>query len=258
MLACVAATFLTPVLLHAYDNDAQLRARQALEEKMKELDTQSTTSAPPAMVTQPKPAATKAKRQKTAASPKSANPTMQAPQAQKPASPDILVTPGQPPQQMPPPQTAPNTAPHAVSQPAPVVSAPAPTQSAPATTPNYSTPPSTSSANTEQTENLRNDMRAQMMQQQAVSGASNAPGQTSQPWNAPYTPPQSQSKQKHVARSATPSQQPAPNLPPLAAPATGLSAAKQQKLDQLLQLYRADQITPQEYHDQRAKILAGP
>lgn len=42
----------------------------------------------------------------------------------------------------------------------------------------------------------------------------------------------------------------------IAAPPTGLSASKQEKLDHLLQLYRADQITPQEYHEQRAKILA--
>lgn len=36
------------------------------------------------------------------------------------------------------------------------------------------------------------------------------------------------------------------------------SAAKQQKLDALLNRYKADQITPQEYHRQRAEIIAGP
>ena len=53
--------------------------------------------------------------------------------------------------------------------------------------------------------------------------------------------------------------QPAPlSLPPLSGPASSLSAAKQQKLDALLQQYRADQITPEQYHEERAKILAAP
>lgn len=100
-------------------------------------------------------------------------------------------------------------------------------------------------------------MREKMQEQKAQSGANNAPSQANQPWNQPYA---SQQPQRVVAKSAQPSkqQQPTVSLPPLAAPATGLSAAKQQKLDQLLQLYRSDQITPQEYHEQRAKILAEP
>jgi hypothetical protein len=47
-------------------------------------------------------------------------------------------------------------------------------------------------------------------------------------------------------------------LPTLSGPPTGLSAAKEQKLNELLNQYRADQITPQQYHEQRAKILAEP
>jgi len=41
-------------------------------------------------------------------------------------------------------------------------------------------------------------------------------------------------------------------------PASPLSAAKQAKLDDLLVRYRADTITAQDYHKQRAAILAGP
>jgi hypothetical protein len=33
---------------------------------------------------------------------------------------------------------------------------------------------------------------------------------------------------------------------------------KQERLVELLQLYQADKISPAEYHDQRAKILAEP
>lgn len=246
VLASVAATFLTPVFLHAYDNDAQLRARQALEDKMKELDTQqSITSAPPPMATQ-KPSATKAKRQKPAKVSKSTHPATKATEAQKPASQEIVVTPGEPPREVSPAQTAPSTTP-AMQQPAtePVVSAPVAVESAPATT---------SSADTEEAEKLRAAMREKMQNQQTKSTEANPPGQASQPWNQPYDSHQEQ----HVARTTQRPKQPAPSLPPMAAPPTGVSSAKQQKLDQLLQLYRADQITPQEYHEQRAKILAEP
>jgi hypothetical protein len=48
----------------------------------------------------------------------------------------------------------------------------------------------------------------------------------------------------------------APVFPPLQGPASALPSAKQQRLSDLLRRYRADQISPQEYHDERAKILA--
>ena len=50
----------------------------------------------------------------------------------------------------------------------------------------------------------------------------------------------------------------APAMAPaqLAPPPPQLSGTKQQRLDQLLSQYRADQISPQAYHEQRAKILA--
>ncbi|HWW00160.1 MAG TPA: hypothetical protein VNZ64_10735 [Candidatus Acidoferrum sp.] len=45
------------------------------------------------------------------------------------------------------------------------------------------------------------------------------------------------------------------NFPPLAGPVSPISAAKQQQLDALLLSYKADQITPEQYHAERAKIL---
>jgi hypothetical protein len=42
-----------------------------------------------------------------------------------------------------------------------------------------------------------------------------------------------------------------------AGPPPPVSAEKVQKLDALLQQYKADQITPEQYHEERAKILAG-
>jgi hypothetical protein len=46
------------------------------------------------------------------------------------------------------------------------------------------------------------------------------------------------------------------DLPPLSAPPLPISAAKDQQLQALLQRYKADQITPEQYQAERAKILA--
>jgi hypothetical protein len=49
-----------------------------------------------------------------------------------------------------------------------------------------------------------------------------------------------------------------PGFTPIVAPPLPISAAKQQQLAALLAQYEADQISPEEYHKQRAAILAGP
>lgn len=48
------------------------------------------------------------------------------------------------------------------------------------------------------------------------------------------------------------------SLPPLPTPPPAVSSSKEMQLQQLLQRYMDDQITPEQYHDQRAKILAQP
>ncbi|HEY9175205.1 MAG TPA: hypothetical protein VI136_23205, partial [Verrucomicrobiae bacterium] len=45
---------------------------------------------------------------------------------------------------------------------------------------------------------------------------------------------------------------------PLESPPSSLSGSKEARLAELLQLYKADKITPREYHIERAKIIAGP
>ncbi|HEY9509404.1 MAG TPA: hypothetical protein VIV82_06020, partial [Verrucomicrobiae bacterium] len=45
-------------------------------------------------------------------------------------------------------------------------------------------------------------------------------------------------------------------FPPLSAPATGLSAEQEQRLADLLEQYKADKLTPDQYHEERAKVLA--
>ena len=49
-----------------------------------------------------------------------------------------------------------------------------------------------------------------------------------------------------------------PAFPPLKGPPPAVAADKEQRLQELLRKYRADQVTPEEYHQQRAKILAEP
>ena len=52
-----------------------------------------------------------------------------------------------------------------------------------------------------------------------------------------------------------------PSIPaatPIVAPDLPISEAKQQRLQALLVQYKADQITPEQYQQQRAAILAAP
>jgi hypothetical protein len=60
-------------------------------------------------------------------------------------------------------------------------------------------------------------------------------------------------KPKKTKQTAT-----APAFQPLPGPDLPISADKQQRLADLLQKYKADEISPEQYHQQRAKILAEP
>ena len=50
----------------------------------------------------------------------------------------------------------------------------------------------------------------------------------------------------------------APAFTPMEPPASPVSSDKATRLAELLRKYKADEITPEEYHQQRAKILAEP
>ncbi len=47
-------------------------------------------------------------------------------------------------------------------------------------------------------------------------------------------------------------------MKPIVPPPLPISATKEERLNALLEKYKADQITPDEYHLQRAAILAEP
>lgn len=106
-----------------------------------------------------------------------------------------------------------------------------------------------------------------------------APNATSPAASSWATAPATESKQVVVVKkeekpNATPVVQPAPvpqpvvensyypgkelGLKPISAPALPISASKAERLQALLEKYKADQITPEEYHQQRAAILAEP
>jgi hypothetical protein len=218
-LACAAATILSPLLVRADDTEVQIRAREALEQQM---NAQSVTSAPPRAVTKPAPVKPK--------------PLPPAP-AQKPTPQPVLVLES------------------GVSQPAPVKPAPAAqpaTKSAPYYTP-YTPEPSSASANPETGAQLQQALQERMSQTQSHPQATEAPQGINYPWYP---------EKEKTPTAAVTQQMPTPapmasSLPPMQGPPSSLSASKQQQLEQLLQQYRADQITPAQYHEQRAKILSG-
>ncbi len=232
-LACAAAICFTPVLLRA-DNDAQMRAEQALEQKMKDLDTQAamTNSVPPPA---PKPPV---KPKKVKAPP---------PQQTAPSTP-VNTIPAEPP---PPPPVVRATPPPPPPKPVASKPAPKPAPKPVAPAPVYTSTPTAPSAPT-QTDVKTQSVLDQKMRTQTPEPQTGA--NTSQPWPAqtPQPPPK---KTKPAPPTAAP---PAPALPAMEGPPSSISSTKQQKLDQLLQLYSTDQITPEEYHTKRAKILSEP
>ena len=88
----------------------------------------------------------------------------------------------------------------------------------------------------------------------------NAPVVVGVKTNAPAVPAMKPDDTKQARKDApkATTMKGAPVLMPLPAPPLPISEEKHQALLQLLQKYKADQITPEEYHAGRAKILAGP
>jgi hypothetical protein len=76
---------------------------------------------------------------------------------------------------------------------------------------------------------------------------------------APTTPIQPAEAKKVAPEKVFPSASPATATASASAPPpSGVSPDKEQRLYQLLQDYKADKLTPFEYHTQRAKILSEP
>src|SRR6185312_2022382 len=82
LLACAVATCYSPVFLRAYDNEAQTRARQALEEKMNQMEAQ--TNATPSNAAPARPAPVKKPKKSRPAAAMAQAP---APEISQPATP---------------------------------------------------------------------------------------------------------------------------------------------------------------------------
>ena len=133
----------------------------------------------------------------------------------------------------------PEVKPPAATIPGPVVVAPTPAV-APAATESKATAvvPVTPAFSQNQAEAARTALRLKLAEFEAAT---------------PVTPPENRPTTKVNVEKAA-----APAGPAVPAVETKLPAPKSQRLADLLNSYRRDQITPAEYHRQRAKILAEP
>lgn len=222
-----AALCLAAFSSRAVDTEADIRLREALRQKMAEVGPETTEPAPA-----PSKPAKKVKAPKPVAPVAPAAPEAAAPVVAAPAA-----------------------------QPAPVVAAPVVVEPAPVVAP--AQPAAPAPVDDAQAERLREAVRARLAQEAVTPtapqpvvtthGSDLEPAVSTTTIVAPTTPVQTE--------VAPPVQQPVVHQAPTApvtfeAPALPISGSKEARLAALLQQYKADQITPQQYHEQRAKIIA--
>lgn len=210
LLACLTTTILIPNFTQAADSEAQKKARQALEQALKQ-----TESASPA-------------------------PAVQTP-AQRPGRP------------------APSEPKFEALPAAPAKAAPAQPSAASATaTPERANgaffepvPTTQSNSNLEKAEQALREAMARLASQPETA----APTVESAPSKAPVASDKPEKVEKAKSASSSTAEL---TFTPIQGPSSGLPAEKEAKLKALLDLYVADQVTPTQYHEQRAKILAEP
>ncbi len=228
-----AATILAAPLqvTAAPDSEAQAKMREALRQKMEELNAPSTPAPAPARAV-PAPAAAPAPAKAPAIAP------------QVTASPDEAA---QAKMQEALRQKMQELNPTPVIAPTVVVPVPA----EPVQTPTAPIKPRTVEQRFSEVPAADDDAKAARMREalrQKIAGEQAAP--TPAPVvSTPAKPTPTVTSSAVVAAPITPEFAPAPEPGP---------ASKQARLATLLQLYKADSITPQQYHTQRAKIIAEP
>ena len=250
------AASLCAVSARAGDNQAQSAARAALLEKMNEMDTQ--TAPPPVVVTNAPSAPVEVQAPPAATPPPAAAPAESAPAMQAPAA---TPPPAAPAPAMTPPPEVTTPAPAPVTAPPPAATAPEPEKMTPVETakpaPKYK----------EKAARAAKPSGNSLFE--AVPPPSGGPSFTpsdTTPSASPGSQPQpSVIISRPVAAPSSPTQPESPNLSgsklglqPIEAPPLPISADKQARLAALLEQYNADSITPEQYQQQRAKILAEP
>jgi hypothetical protein len=216
------------------DSEITAREREAVRKKMDELVAQPTSEKakpmPPAMAAKPKPVAT----------PKPAPPPVAAPSAAPSATPPVATRPAPTrpvrPTPTPPFEEPPTAAPAATpSTPAPVATRPVPTSPArPAPTPQFEELPTTATQSSSTVAAANERLQAERAAQAEAAAK-----------------PRAEKKQKKARK-------PSQGFQPMQGPGANISMAKQQQLNDLLRRYQADEVTPAQYHQERAKILAEP
>ncbi len=246
---------------HRASDDAIEKAREALRQKMNELSNTSAPEQAPVQAEKPMPATPATKPQPAIVQ----EPSQPAPVAQMPArrASDEAIEKAREalrekmselenaaPVETPAPATTP--APAVVQQPA---------METPATPENvFQTPPPAVSEN--DVEKAREALREKMSEIEKQKEAAQ-PEVVSTPAN---TEPEKveqpkveieQAEQPKVEKHKEVTRRKDPNaFPPLSAPPTGLTAEQEQRLAELLEQYKADKLTPDQYHEARAKVLA--
>ena len=225
LLTCGAAALcFIATSARAVDTEADLKLREALRQKMAEVGPETSAPAVAPAPSKPVKAAKPAKAVKAPAQPAPVAPVAPAPIA-KPAAPVVV-------------QPAQIAAPAQAAAPAAVDEA--------------------------QAERLREALRVRLQQEQAnptppqqvvTHGSDLEPAVSTTKIVAPAT-----TVVAPVAAPTEPAVVPAPTVKAapvtLVAPASPIPASKEARLAALLQQYKTDQISPQQYHEQRAKILA--
>jgi hypothetical protein len=270
LVICAVALFTGDSILRAQETEAQKRAREALRQKMLELEGQPIPVAPPPpAVPQPPEAAPpqaiapatpapvapdfapapSVNRDAQARALEALRQKMHEGQPQQPAAPATVATPAAPPQPITP-----------VTPPAPAPVAAPVARSA------------DRDAQARALEALRQSMNAGQVQQPGTP-----PPARAATWSPGATDTSAQARAQQALelkmRELDAGQPVAPPVaPPVTSPAaptfpevafkpieplpSPVSGPKAQRLSELLRKYRADQITPEDYHKQRAAILA--
>jgi hypothetical protein len=197
LVVCTVAGCAVSLCFAAPDTVSQAQAREALRQKIADLNAQES-----------------AVKQTTAETPKAKKKTSSAPAAQPVTQEQSVET---------------------ISPAAPAASAPVAAEATP------SSPAPAAPATREEIVSEREAVREKIAEL-------NAQEQGAQPaaW------PRAEGQKKPAARVQS------NEFAPLEPPPPAVSAAKEAKLDDLLRRYKADEITAEEYHKQRAHILAEP
>jgi len=239
--AMAASVSLVP-MSHAQDNEAQAKARQALREKLDQLDGSATVSKD----TEAQAKAREVLRKQSNQAPPSAvpQPSMISQPAPKPAP--VMIT------------MAPAVAPAVAAADAQNI------EKARQAVRQELDRLSSSSPDSPEVAKAREAMRQKLAESPQPAGNQNvvtaARAQTEAQTKAEKAAQLEADKAEAAAkaeRTAKRNAKLAPNaFQPIEAPALPVSNEKQQRLAELLQKYRADQVTPEQHHLERAKILA--